>query len=274
MVPEKLYGIIGHPLGHSLSPVLHNWAFDRLGVKAAYLVWPLAPEHLPDFLRSVRILPVSGVSVTIPHKEKVMAGLDRLTDRARHIGAVNTLFWKDGELWGGNTDILGFMAPFRTMVHQPESALVLGAGGACRAVLAGLKELGIQEILLANRTRDRAEALARDFPGVRVVDWDKRHDPQLDLLVNATPLGMAGGLVGETPYEAHRLSAGMMVYELIYNPLQTRLVQEARAAGCRIATGLEMFLAQGAEQFKLWTGLEMDISEAGKILLAALKPDA
>lgn len=270
MVPDKLYGIIGHPLGHTLSPVLHNWAFGELGVPAVYLAWPLPPESLPDFLQAVRILPVSGASVTIPHKEKVHAGVDRLTDRARRIGAVNTLFWREGLLWGENTDVTGFMAPLTTLLHPLEPALVLGAGGACRAVLEGLKELGVREILLANRTRERAEALAREVPGVRVLDWEERHEPQPALVVNSTPLGMAGDMVGETPYDGARLRRDLTVYELIYNPLQTRLVREAKAAGCRIITGLDMFLGQGAEQFRLWTGREFARAKAREVLLAAL----
>ncbi len=274
MVPEQLYGIIGHPLGHTLSPTLHNWAFGELGIPAVYLAWPLPPESLPDFLRAVRILPVRGASVTIPHKEKVLAGVDRLTDRARRIGAVNTLYWRDGQLWGENTDVTGFMAPLRALLHPLEPALVLGAGGACRAVLEGLKELGVRDILLANRTRERAEALAREVPGVRVLDWEERHDPQPSLVVNTTPLGMAGGLTGEgageTPYEGARLQRGMTVYELIYNPLETRLIREAKAAGCRVVTGLDMFLGQGAEQFRLWTGLELDLAGARRVLLEAL----
>lgn len=269
-IPRRIMGIIGHPLGHSLSPVLHNWAFRKAGLDAAYMAWPLPPERLADFITAVRTLPITGVSVTIPHKERIKDMVDEVTDRSALVGAVNTLFWgKDGRLVGDNTDLAGFLRPLKDMNARIESALVLGAGGAARAVLAGLKELGVTRIAITNRTLERAENLALDFD-VDVVAWQERTRSEFQCLVNATPLGMAGQREDETPWPEAYFSPHMLAYDLVYNPGRTRFIREAEHAGCAVVPGMAMFTGQAAEQFRLWTGQDMDLTGAARVCAQAL----
>lgn len=254
--PTQLFGIIGHPLGHSMSPALHNWGFRQAGFPGLYMLWPTPPEGLADFFSAVRALDIRGGNITIPHKVESMRFVDEVSDAARRIGAINTFFRRDGRLCGENTDVTGFMAPLRD--GRFRRALVLGAGGASRAVLAGLRELGVPEILLTNRTPGRAEEPAERFDA-EVVPWEARMEPEADLIVNTTSEGMRGGRMDATPYGASALSGRTgLVYDIVYNPLETRLLREARAAGWKTVGGLTMFVEQARAAFRLWTdGLDM-----------------
>ncbi len=263
------YGIIGYPLGHTLSPTLHNWGFKTLGIDARYAAYPLEPDYLAVFMERVRSEPVLGLSVTIPHKQVIMDHLDRITDRAKRVGAVNTLYWDGEHLCGENTDVIGLTAPLKKLDTLPKSALVLGAGGAARAAVAGFREMKIPEITVTNRTWTTARELARDF-SVRAVPWEERMDLTPDLICNTTPLGMADSMENMTPWDADRFPTGCIAYEIVYNPLETRFLREAKQAGCTIISGLEMFLHQGLAQFKLWTGQDMDEDGARRLLLKSL----
>jgi len=267
-IPERLFGIIGHPLGHTLSPLVHNWGFARLGVKAAYMAFPTPPERLADLVAAVRALPVSGLSVTIPHKEGVMPLVDEITEQARLAGAVNTLFWKNGKLVGDNTDVDGFLAPLAAR-PRPKSALVLGAGGAAKAVMAGLGMLGVKEVTVTNRHAERAEALARTF-GAQPLDWEKRLEARADLVVNTTPLGMSGQDQARSPYTGHAWTPDQTAYDLVYNPARTTFLDEAQKAGAATIGGLEMFVGQAAKQFRLWTGKELPQDQAADLVRQAL----
>jgi shikimate dehydrogenase len=269
VIPEKLYGIIGHPLGHTMSPLLHNWGFARLGIKAAYLAFPTPPEGLKGLIQAVRSLLVSGLSVTIPHKEAVMPLLDSLDSSAEMVGAVNTLVWEQGRLTGHNTDLAGFLRPLGQLEYVPQEALVLGAGGAAKAVLAGLKELGVGRIYVANRDPGRAEVTAGKYQA-QAVPWEDRTQVKARLVVNTTPLGLAGAAQRQSPLPADYWSKGQVAYDLVYNPLKTRFLAEAQAAGTEVIDGLSMFAAQGAAQFELWTGLELPLAEARELLVRAL----
>ncbi|WP_319582367.1 shikimate dehydrogenase [uncultured Pseudodesulfovibrio sp.] len=266
---SRAYGIIGWPLGHTMSPALHNWGFTELGIDAQYWAWPLETKDLPEFMERVRTEPILGLSVTIPHKRTVMAHLDRISDRARAIGAVNTVYWDGDVLCGENTDVIGVVAPLRSLDSMPDSAIVLGAGGAARAAVAGFLELGIPRVAVSNRTLSKAETLAAEFE-VECVPWDKRMDGDWELVCNTTPLGMSGDLQGVSPWDEDRFARGAVAYDIVYNPLETRFLAEAGAAGCRTVSGLEMFLHQGLAQFRLWTGQNMDEAGARRLLLSAL----
>lgn len=266
----KQYGIIGHPLGHTMSPTLHNWGFRQLGLEARYDAWPTTPDELPAFMERFRTEPIMGLSVTIPHKRSVMDFVDEATYRAKVVGAVNTLYWQDGRIIGENTDVIGVVEPLRSHAREITTGLVLGAGGAARAAVAALKELKAKNIYVINRTRFKAESLAHDF-GVKVADWDDRQDVDADVIINSTPLGMSGSLEDGSPMDASMLKSSTIVYDLVYNPLQTKLLREAEAAGARTIQGLEMFVHQGLEQFRLWTGEQLDPTRARELLLNALK---
>jgi len=268
LIPEKLYGIIGHPLAQTLSPALHNWGFARLGVAAAYAAFPTPPEKLAAFIQAVRTLPIAGLSVTIPHKETVMPLLDAVAPSAQRANAVNTLVWEDGLLVGHNTDVTGFVAP---LVEREglKSVLVLGAGGAAKAVLAGLSELGITDIVVTNRDLERARKLAAQF-GVSAVGWEERTGACADLVVNATPMGMKGKAEEDSPLPPGFWKPGQTAYDLVYNPRETLFLRQAAKARARVIDGLTMFAAQGAAQFKLWTGLDLPMEEVRDLLARAL----
>lgn len=256
----KTYGIIGHPLGHTMSPVLHNWGFAVHGTKACYKAWPTAPDELVAFMNRFRREHISGLSITIPHKQAVIPLVDRLTNRAKEAGAVNTLWWDKDTLVGDNTDVEGIAGPIQKRRLAPHSALVLGAGGAARAAVTALRRLKVPSVVIANRTRAKAELIAKDFK-IAILDWADRRDFKPDLLVNSTPLGMQGKLETRSPLEGE-LPPGCTVFDLVYNPLETRLLEMARKGGCGVISGIEMFLHQGMEQFRLWTGKELDADKA------------
>lgn len=270
-LPAELYGIIGHPLGHTMSPLVHNWGFQRLGLPKVYMRWPVAPDAVGSFMDMVRELPISGLSVTIPHKRAVMASLDGMSDRARRIGAVNTLYWRNGELLGENTDVTGFTAPIEMLGSKLDSVLVLGAGGAARGVVCGLKDIGVEEIVVTARNRTKADTFAREL-GLSVCEWEDRSNREADLLVNTTPLGMAGKWAEASPMPTGaRFAKYRAVYDLVYNPPATRLLAEARQDGCTVISGVAMFVHQAADQFRLWTGQELPIEPATLLVHQALQ---
>ena len=267
---SKKYGIIGWPLGHTMSPTLHNWGFGQLGVDGVYEAYPLKPKDLAAFMEKIRNEPILGMSVTIPHKQTVMDHLDHITDRAKSVGAVNTLYWDGDKLCGENTDVIGIIAPLKKLDTLPESAMILGAGGAARAAVTGFKELGIRDISVSNRTYEKAEVLADDF-SIRCVAWESRMNESPGLICNTTPLGMAGNLESKTPWDAEFFSKECVAYDIVYNPLETRFLREAAARSCATISGLEMFLHQGLAQFKLWTDGSMNEAGAMQVLLDALQ---
>ncbi|MFA7167082.1 MAG: shikimate dehydrogenase [Desulfoplanes sp.] len=258
------YGIIGHPAGHSLSPTIHNWAFASKGLPKIYQAWDISPEKLPDFMSCVRTLGIQGLSVTIPHKKTIMPLLDSLDPIARDIGAVNTVIQRKGILHGTNTDITGFLAPLIYQGLKPKTALVLGAGGAARAALYGLKTLGT-EIFLTCRNTKSGELLAKELHA-GFVSWDDRTRVAAELLINATPLGMHGSNAHVSPW-AGPLTGCKTCYDLVYTPQMTPFLNLASAQGKSVISGLAMFIHQAHAQFRLWTGQNFDIH--GAAILAA-----
>lgn len=251
-IPEKICGIIGWPLGHSLSPLVHNWGFEQLGLPMAYTAFPCPPGRLAGVMTGVCALPVWGLSVTIPHKEAVMEFVDGLTDRARGVGAVNTLYWDGETLMGDNTDVLGFMAPLRE-ARAVQTAVVLGAGGAARAAVYGLRELGVNNVLVAARRLEQAQSICADLGGEPIA-LETAPETGAELVVNTTPLGMSGPNQDRSPWPAGAWRPFMTAYDMVYNPLTTRFLTEAAGAGARTIDGLSMFIGQAEAQFAAWTG--------------------
>jgi shikimate dehydrogenase len=214
---------------------------------------------------SLRLLRIWGCSVTIPFKQKVIPFLDGLTDQARRTGAVNTLFWRDGGLWGENTDCDGFLNPLRGSGQVPGSALILGAGGAALACTAALRRAGVGRIAVAARKKEALDSLQQLFE-VQGVSWEERSGHKAELLVNTTPLGMSGHSPDSSPMPREALAGFDLVYDLIYNPPQSRLLRDAQALGRRTLGGLAMFVHQGAAQFELWTGHGFDVTQAVEVL--------
>ena len=274
-----LYGVTGWPLGQSLSPLLHNTGFEALGINALYMKWEVPPDKLPAFVESVRLLNIRGCSVTIPHKVGLLPLLDEVTPLAQCVGAANTIYWHNGRLCGENTDVAGFMAPLAGVPLAGADVLLLGAGGAARAVAAGLMAPAPQarpaHIYVATPSDKSHLPLAEEF-GLTPLLWQDRHGPAPLLIINTTPLGMRGKAEADTPYDftlaaasAPMGNATPLAYDIVYNPLETRFLREARAAGRRCISGLEMFFGQGDAQFRLWTGQGLP-QESRRALEAAL----
>ena len=268
--------VIGHPIAHSRSPVLHGYWLKRYGIKGHYIPIDIAPLDLPNLLRTLPQLGFVGANVTIPHKEAILNIADIVTDRAALIGAANTLiFRKDGKIHADNTDGSGFIANLRQnaphWVPTSGPAVILGAGGAARAVVAALIEVGVPEIRLTNRTRARADALRSDFGAkVHVHEWVQVSNLLEDAatLVNTTSLGMTGK--PDLRLSLDRLNPQALVTDLVYTPLKTQLLIEAEARGNTVVDGLGMLLHQAAPGFERWFGLRPEVDEATrKAVLAA-----
>lgn len=269
-LPAALYGVIGWPLAQSLSPLIHNTAFQALGMDAVYMRWEIAPERLEAFVAAFRLLGMRGCSVTIPHKVAIMPLVDEISPPARTVGAVNTLYWREDRLCGENTDVTGFMAPLLAReLPRDTPVLLLGAGGAARAAAAGLRAHGFGDLSVCTPSDGRHVPLAEAF-GMRAVKWGERHEVPARLVINATPLGMRGKAEDETPYDFRRAGDGTgLAYDIVYNPLRTRFLREAGEAGWQPLGGLEMFYGQADAQFRLWTGRPLP-PEARAALEAAL----
>lgn len=260
----KLAGVMGWPVSHSLSPRLHTHWLTRLGIGGAYLPLEVPPEKVEEAFRILPYMGFRGWNVTVPHKEKAFALIENKSGAAKAIGAVNTVVVReDGTLYGDNTDAYGFMENLRSQAGGQtrwNRALVLGAGGAARAVIYGLKESGVREIILLNRSPDRAEALAKEF-SVRALPWEKRSEAMenIDLLVNTTTLGMSGQ--PKLELDLSRLPASATVADIVYNPRETPLLEQARARGNRIVTGLGMLIHQAVPGFEAWFGVRPEVTE-------------
>ena len=263
-----LAGVIGHPIAHSRSPALHGYWLRRYGIKGHYIPMDVAPLDLRQALELLPKLGFVGINVTIPHKEAVLQIADIVTDRAALIGAANTLiFRKDGRIHADNTDGSGFMANLRQRapMWQPAAgpAAVFGAGGAARAVIAALIEVGAPEIRIANRTRPRAEALRADFGAkLKVFDWVQAPNmlEGAATVVNTTSLGMSGKPDFRVPLDALEKTA--LVTDLVYNPLKTDFLLQADAMGCTVVDGLGMLLHQAAPGFERWFGQRPEVDDA------------
>ena len=274
-----VYGVIGDPIAHSLSPMIHNAAFRELDVNAVYVPFRVPREHLAQFLKDAPGLGVKGLSVTIPHKEAVLKMLTEKDKTVAGIGAVNTILFGDGgTLRGYNTDYQAALDSLENVFAETdghreslkgETALVLGAGGAAMAIGFALKQMCAQ-LVIAGRTTARAKKLAETLD-CRHVEWINRHGVQADLLVNCTPVGMHPN-VDATPYDKHHLRPSMVVFDTVYNPENTLLIKEAHSQSCTIVSGVDMFVRQARLQFKLFTGKDAPSDLMRDVLKRAIGP--
>lgn len=263
-----LAGVVGSPVAHSRSPRLFAHWLKKHGLPGYYIPMDIAPDRLHDAVRMLPDLGFVGINVTIPHKERILEIADHVSDRATLIGAANTvIFRKDGKIHVDNTDGYGFMENLRQSAPDwnPKAgpAVVLGAGGAARAVIASLLDVGVPEIRLTNRTRNRAEKLRADF-GNRIVvhDWVQAGNILEDAptVVNTTSLGMAGKPELRVPLDG--LMPGALVTDLVYTPLETHFLKTAKEMGCRTVDGLGMLLHQAVPGFERWFGMRPEVDEA------------
>jgi shikimate dehydrogenase len=278
----RIAGVIGWPVAHSLSPRLHGFWLKQHGIDGAYVPFAVAPENLDRALAGLSALGLAGVNVTAPHKQRAMAAVDEVSPVARRIGAINTIIVRpDGRLHGANTDAFGFLENLRDRAPGWDAAagpvLVLGAGGAGRAVVAALLDAGVPALRLTNRHRARAEAIAADFAGaapgvsIEIVPWDQRATalPGIALLVNTTSLGMVGQPA--LKLDLALLPPAAIVADIVYTPLATPLFVAAAARGNPVVDGLGMLLHQARPGFAAWFGHEPKVTDAlRRFMLQAL----
>ena len=251
-------GIVGFPIAHSKSPLIHGHWLAEFGIDGSYEKIELPPENFEDGIRKLMDDGFVGCNATVPHKEAAFEICDHITERGRAIGAINTLVFKDNQITGDNTDCEGFLA--NLMAGAPEwnaglgPALVLGAGGAARGIVYALLDAGVPEVIIANRTRARADALAGDFSNAVACDWADAPAAlgAVTLLVNTTSLGMTGSAPLEL--DLQNIRSGTVVTDAVYNPLETQLLKDAKARGCQTVDGLGMLLHQAVPGFEAWFG--------------------
>lgn len=275
--------IFGDPVEHTLSPAIHNAAFESLGLNLVYSAFHVRPSDLKAAVASIRALGFAGANITIPHKEKVMRFLDVVDRHAREIGAVNTVVNKKGRLTGYNTDGAGYILSLREetgFVVRGKKVVILGAGGASRAIFRALLDAGPATVVISNRTPKRAEGLAKEFgklfkrTEIRTVPFEKgslgAEARDADLVVNTTSLGMTGQ--GRLDFPVASLPKGSVVSDIVYRPLLTDLLKKARSRGLKTHDGLSMLVRQGAIGFELWTGKKAPVKLMKKAALKALAP--
>ncbi len=279
-MPQRL-GIIGHPIGHSISPVFQQEALDAIGFDGAYEAWDVAPDGLGEFVAGLRSPGTLGINVTVPHKEAVIPFLDEVDDWASTAGAVNTIVNRDGRLTGHNTDGIGFLRALREgagFEPRGRDVLVLGAGGSARGVVYALARAGIAQLFIANRTLERAERLAHLAidSGVAAealaLSDAPRATREVSLIVNCTSMGMVHGPdENGSALSAADIPSTVLVNDLVYNPLETPLLREAGRAGAATLGGIQMLVYQGAASFEMWTGHDAPVSVMLEAATAAMR---
>jgi shikimate dehydrogenase len=266
--------VIGYPVKHSRSPKIHTYWLEELGLDGSYEAIEVRPDELASFVRSMAARGFAGTNVTVPHKEMALALCDEVSPGARALGAVNTLWLRDRRIHGDNSDVFGFLANLDEGApgwdREAKTALVLGAGGAARAVVYALRERGVTDILIANRTRERAEALAAAFGmSTRALDWQRLEEvlPRCALVINTTTLGMQG----QPPLEINvaALPPSAIVCDIVYAPLETGLLIAAATRGLRTVGGLGMLLHQAVLGFQHWFGATPKVTPELRALISA-----
>lgn len=273
-----VYGVIADPVGHSLSPHVHNAAFESKGIDAVYCPFRVPSDSLDQFMKDAPRLGIRGLSVTIPHKEAIARHLTKVDPAVKSIAAVNTVVFDGGEVIGYNTDYNAAMdcieQALGTIGAKPspvknKRVLVLGAGGVARPIVYGLKSRGAL-VTVASRTRQRSDKLAKAFD-CKAIDWEARQRVQCDILINCTPVGMHPN-VDESPISKTFLKPSMLVFDTVYNPESTLLIKDGRSRNCHVITGVEMFIRQAMLQFFLFTHQEADADLMREVLMKTIGP--
>jgi len=274
----KLIGLLGHPVKHSKSPQMHNHMFRLMGLNNSYLAFDVEINDLAKAIAGIRGLQLKGCNVTIPHKVDVMKYLDEVSEEADQIGAVNTIVNDHGKLIGYNTDGEGYV---RSLIEEAgidpngKSVLILGAGGAARAISYTFFQYGIKQLFIINRNRDKAEILKQKLDSTYKINICSVEDlkdllDKVDIIVNTTSIGMHPN-IGETLIKKEWIKASHLVSDIIYNPLETQLLKDAKEQGATTHSGLGMFVYQGVIAFEKWTGMSPDPTEMKKAVLEALE---
>ena len=280
-MPRKFVYLLGNPVGHSISPHIHNAAYKKLGINFEYIARQIKEDDLKKAVESIKLPDVAGANVTVPYKEKIMHFLDEIDEQAKLIGAVNTVVNKNGRLSGSNTDYLGFIDSLENdggIRPSGKKVLILGAGGAARAVAVGLCQNAVASVFIFDVESKKAEKLSNDLKKnfktsvntVRLGEELQELINNMDILVNSTPIGMFPAEEFSPIDEDVKIPAKLFVYDLVYNPSQTHLVKRAKASGSKAVTGLGMLVRQGAASFKLFTGHDAPVDVMMKAAQKAL----
>jgi shikimate dehydrogenase len=275
----NVYGIIGDPVEHSLSPGMHNAAFEKLGLDNIYVPFHVKSGELEDAINGAHAMGIRGLNVTIPHKTEVIKYLDYLDIAAGLIGAVNTIEFGENGAVGHNTDGIGAVRAIEEITSiKDKKILLLGAGGAARAISFQILMSGASSLVISNRTNEKAEELRDDLvekldPDVRVIDLGFKLEKELndvDILINTTSVGMYPNSSQKPLVTADTMHEGLIVYDIVYNPLKTGLLAEAEKAGAETISGVKMLMYQGVEAFKIWTGIEPPIEVFQNALMSEM----
>ncbi|MEY8733598.1 shikimate dehydrogenase [Peribacillus frigoritolerans] len=274
---KKIYGVMGDPIAHSMSPDIHNDAFEKENIEAVYHHFHVTKEGLNDAVKGMKALGIEGFNITIPHKTSIIPFLDEVDELALAIGAVNTVVNKNGRFIGYNTDGKGFFKSLCDEISgdiKAKKTLVIGAGGAARAIYFTLVKEGVKQVDIANRTKERAAQLVSDCPydkvsnALSIIEAEESLS-QYDLIIQTTSSGMSPEL-DHSPLKVDQLKTGAIVSDIIYNPLQTKLLREAGEKGAETQNGLGMFINQAALAFEIWTGIMPDTARMTDIVLNKL----
>ena len=276
----KTLAVIGNPVAHSLSPVFQNAAIEAAGLDYIYTAFPVVDGKLEAAINGMRAMEISGLNVTIPHKERVMKYLDSIDKDAEILGAVNTIVNKDGVLTGYNTDVKGFVGGMKEKGFEPKGkkTVLLGAGGAARAIIWGLIQEGVASLTIGVRNVPKVRPLVEYFSKymeITLLDWGSAEFEaalkKTALLINATPLGMCPYVEAMPPVNWDKVPKGILAYDIIYTPAETLFLKTAREHGCETLNGEAMLVGQGTESLRLWTGIEPDTEVMKKALRQALE---
>ncbi|MFO7814764.1 MAG: shikimate dehydrogenase [Halanaerobiales bacterium] len=261
---DKIIGLIGQNIEGSLSPQIHNYLSNVMGLKYHYFLFDIEPGELSKAVQAIKTLQIRGVNVTIPYKGEIIEDLDEIDQRVKKIGAVNTVINEKGKLSGYNTDLDGFdeMAYNKGITFEDKKVALLGAGGAARAVLYYLKEQNIEQLYLSNRTMSRAEQVKEDFKELRgnitVVGWDNDQQKEAvrssDIIINATPLGLENRYQEQSPVKSESINEDQILIDLVYKPRVTKFLSFGKKKNAKIVSGIEMLVYQAVKSFELWTG--------------------
>ncbi len=272
----NLTGIIGNPIGHSFSPMMHNYLYELLDLNYVYLAFDIKKKLLEDGVNGLVALGARGFNVTVPHKESILPMLDEVEKSAKIIGAVNTVLVENGRIIGYNTDITGFKKSIQDAGFDSKGKIVsvLGGGGAARAAIIGLIELGVSKVNIINRDNERAQQIITTYEknGIDNINNILAKDveeaiKQSSLIINATSVGMKGYLQSQSPLPGEYFNEEMWVCDMVYNPQETVFLSEAGRKGCKLIDGLDMLVHQGADAFKIWTNVEPPREKVKELIL-------
>tara|TARA_B100000575_G_scaffold257804_1_gene229012 strand:+ start:10965 stop:11786 length:822 start_codon:yes stop_codon:yes gene_type:complete len=271
----KNFGIIGNPINHSLSPVLHNYWFEKYRIDANYSILQIKENDLSEIIKKIKNKALSGLNVTLPYKQKIVPFIDTLINDAKITSSVNTIYLGDQEnVIGENTDVYGLQAAYLKEVDQSskKSALVIGAGGVSPSVILSLQKSGVKNVSIVNRTYDKCLFLKKKFKDINILDWSRLEKTikNFDIIINATSLGLKNGQDFEFDFEEHKKN--LIYIDTIYNPLETKTLKYLKEREVKVFNGLDMFIYQGQKAFYLWTKINPEIDQKLiELLLSKLK---